>query len=50
MLKANFTIKESQKWKSTLKEFLNNAKSYLQEYYRREGSEATFSVDKRRFS
>jgi len=47
--KANCTIKGSQKWKSTLKEFLNDTESYLQEYYRRESSEAAFSADKRRF-
>jgi transposase len=47
--KANSTIKGSQKWKSTLKEFLNDTESYLQEYYRRESSEAAFSADKRRF-
>ena len=47
--KANCTIKGSQKWKSTLKEFLNDTESYLQEYHRRESSEAAFSADKRRF-
>ncbi len=47
--KSNCTIKGSQKWKSTLKEFLNDTESYLQEYYRRESSEAAFSADKRRF-
>jgi transposase len=47
--KANSTIKGSQKWKSTLKEFLSDTESYLHEYYRRESSEAAFSADKRRF-
>lgn len=47
--KANCTIKGSQRWKSTLKEFLKDTESYLQEYYRRESSEAAFSADKRRF-
>jgi len=47
--KANCTIKGSQKWKNTLKEFLKDTESYLQEYYRRESSEAAFSADKRRF-
>ncbi|KYC45376.1 MAG: hypothetical protein APG11_01082 [Candidatus Methanofastidiosum methylothiophilum] len=47
--KANCTIKGSQKWKSTLKEFMKDTESYLQEYYRRESSEAAFSADKRRF-
>jgi transposase len=47
--KSNCTIKGSQKWKSTLKEFLKDTESYLQEYYRRESSEAAFSADKRRF-
>ena len=44
--KANCTIKGSQRWKSTLKEFLKDTESYLQEYYRRESSEAAFSADK----
>jgi len=47
--KSNCTIKGLQKWKSALKEFLNDTESYLQGYYRRESSEAAFSADKRRF-
>jgi len=47
--KDNCTIKGSQKWKSTLKEFMRDTEGYLHEYYRRESSEAAFSADKRRF-
>lgn len=47
--KSNSTLKGSQKWKSTLKEFVNDTENYLHEYYRRESSEAAFSADKRRF-
>ncbi len=47
--KDNCTINGSQKWKSTLKEFLRDTEGYLHEYYKRESSEAAFSADKRRF-
>ncbi|MGC8696806.1 MAG: ISNCY-like element ISFac3 family transposase, partial [Conexivisphaera sp.] len=38
-----------QKWKSIIKKFVENTMNYLQEYYKRENSEAGFSADKRMF-
>jgi transposase len=47
--KKNSTLNGSQKWKDTMKEFVQNTMNYLQEYYKRENSEAGFSADKRMF-
>jgi len=47
--KDNCTLKGSQKWKNTLKEFMRDTEGYLHEYHRRESSESAFSADKRRF-
>ena len=47
--KKNSTLNGSQKWKDTMKEFVINTMNYLQEYYKRENSEAGFSADKRMF-
>ncbi len=46
--KKNATLRGSQKWKQTMKEFVENTFKYLWEYYRRENSETAFSTDKRR--
>ena len=45
--KDNATIKGSPEWKSILRRFVTDIFSYLQEYYKRNNSEAGFSVDKR---
>lgn len=47
--KKNATLRGSWKWKRTMKDFVNDTHSYLEEYYRRENSESQFSVDKRWF-
>ncbi len=47
--KKNATLNGSQKWKDTMKEFVQNTINYLQEYYKRENSEAGFSADKMMF-
>lgn len=47
--KKNATIKGPWSWKRRMKEFVENTEEYLEEYYRREHSEAEFSVDKRWF-
>ena len=36
-----------QKWKDIMKELVQNTMNYLEEYYKRENSEAGFSADKR---
>ncbi len=45
--KKNATLNGSQKWKGTMKEFVTNTMKYLEEYYKRENSEAGFSADKK---
>ena len=45
--KKNATLNGSWKWKRTMKEFVADTPNYLEEYYRREHSEAGFSADKR---
>ena len=47
--KRNSTLKGSQKWKDTMKEFVTDTYQYLKEYYKRENSEAGFSADKKLF-
>lgn len=47
--KKNATLRGSWKWKKTMKEFVENTLSYLEQYYLREHSEAEFSVDKKWF-
>jgi len=47
--KKNATIKGPWSWKRRMKDFVENTEEYLEEYYRREHSEAEFSVDKRWF-
>ena len=46
--KKNSTIRGSTEWKKMLVDFIENTFDYLKEYYRRENSEAGYSVDKRR--
>ncbi|MEW5996597.1 MAG: ISNCY family transposase, partial [Candidatus Micrarchaeota archaeon] len=41
------TIKGPWSWKRRMKDFVENTEEYLEEYYKREHSEAHFSVDKR---
>lgn len=45
--RKNATLNGSWKWKRTMKEFVDDTPEYLEEYYRREHSEAGFSADKR---
>ncbi|MGC9088520.1 MAG: ISNCY-like element ISFac3 family transposase, partial [Conexivisphaera sp.] len=45
----NATLNGSWRWKDTMREFVRNTMKYLEEYYRRERSEAGFSADKRFF-
>jgi Transposase len=47
--KKDATLNGSQKWKDTMKEFITNTFHYLEEYYKRENSEAGFSADKKLF-
>jgi transposase len=46
--KINATIKGTQKWKRMLKQFVEDTKEYLREYYKRNQSESGFSEDKKR--
>ena len=45
--RKNATLNGSWKWKRTMKEFADGPYGYLEEYCRREHSEAGFSADKR---
>ena len=47
--KRNFTLKGSQKWKDTMKEFVQNTMEYLEQYHQRSNSDAGFAADKRLF-
>nr|WP_232085421.1 ISNCY family transposase [Conexivisphaera calida] len=47
--KRNATLNGSWRWKETMMDFVRNTMSYLEEYYKRERSEAGFSADKRFF-
>ena len=47
--RKNSTLKGSWKWKRTMKDFVENPMTYLEEYYRRNNSESAFSADKRQF-
>ncbi len=40
MPKRNSTLKGSQKWKDTMKEFIKDTMGYLEEYHRRSNSES----------
>jgi len=45
--KRNSTLKGSQKWKDTMKEFVQNTMEYLEQYHQRSNSEAGFDADKK---
>ncbi|HDL16174.1 MAG TPA: hypothetical protein ENH28_08515 [Euryarchaeota archaeon] len=47
--KKNATVKGPWEWKCTLYRFVNEIKTYLREYFRRNQSESGISEDKRRF-
>jgi len=41
------TLNGSQKWKDTMKEFVQNTMEYLEQYHQRSNSEAGFATDKK---
>ena len=41
------TLKGSQKWKDTMKEFVQNTMEYLEQYHQRSNLEAGFAADKK---
>ena len=45
--RKNSTLNGSQKWKGTIREFLNNTMPYLEQYHMRSNSESGFSADKK---
>jgi len=45
--KRNATLNGSQKWKDTMKEFLENTMKYLEQYHQRSNSESGFAADKK---
>ena len=45
--KKNATLNGSQKWKDTMKEFVENTISYLEQYHQRSNSESGFAADKK---
>ncbi|MCL5988777.1 MAG: ISNCY family transposase [Candidatus Thermoplasmatota archaeon] len=45
--KKNATLNGSQKWKDTMKEFVENTMPYLEEYHQRSNSESGFAADKK---
>ena len=45
--KSNATLNGSLKWKHTMKDFVDNTMSYLEQYHRRSNSESGFSADKK---
>ena len=45
--KKNSTLKGSRKWKDTMKDFVENTMSYLEEYHQRSNSESGFAADKK---
>lgn len=47
--KKNATLRGEWKWKRTMIDFVKNTDDYLEQYYLRETSENSWSVDKRRF-
>ena len=46
--KKNATLNGSQKWKDTMKEFVADTMSYLEQYHQRSNSESGFAADKKR--
>ncbi len=47
--KKNATLRGSQKWRNTMKEFVQNTMDYLEQYHQRSNSEAGFAADKKMF-
>ena len=45
--KKNSTLNGPQKWKSTMKNFVENTMPYLEEYHQRSNSESGFAADKK---
>ena len=45
--KKNFTLHGSYKWKSIIREFLNDTMNYLEKYHKRSNSESGFAADKK---
>ena len=45
--KNNATLNVSQKWKDTMREFVENTMPYLEQYHQRSNSESGFAADKR---
>jgi transposase len=45
--KRNSTLKGLQKWKDTMKEFVQNTMEYLEHYHQRSNSETGFAADKK---
>ncbi len=45
--KKNATLNGSQKWKDTMKEFVENTMPYLEQYHQRSNSESGFAADKK---
>ncbi len=45
--KKNATLNGSQKWKSTMKEFVEDTMKYLEQYHKRSNSESGFAADKK---
>ena len=45
--KKDATLNGSQKWKDTMKEFVQNTMEYLEQYHQRSNSEAGFAADKK---
>ncbi|MEM4087423.1 MAG: ISNCY family transposase, partial [Conexivisphaerales archaeon] len=45
--KKNSTLNGSQKWKDTMKDFVRDTVSYLEQYHKRSNSESGFSQDKK---
>ena len=45
--KKNATMNGSKKWKNTMKDFVENTMSYLEQYHQRSNSEFGFAADKK---
>jgi transposase len=45
--KKNVTLNGSQKWKDTMKEFVENTMKYLEQYHQRSNSESGFAAGKK---
>jgi len=45
--KKNATLNGSQKWKNTMRDFVENTMPYLEQYHQRSNSESGFAADKR---